>query len=351
MLRVESYSFNDLDKEKWLSLEKETGILSIFQTYSWAKVLSSIGSEPWFFILEDHKKPLLGLLTFRNRFLWGAFLSYEAFGGPLSSSLVEKSAFNVFASELKRAIKRMSMLYFYWMPSPYSNLERYFVDHVFSQIPTATFIVDLRPSVEKLWGNLEGRARRAIKKAKRSGVNVFEAKSWRDWSEFYDLYVNEALHTAGPPYSRRLHKSIHKLLLPEKKAKLFVVERHNKIIAGIVFLLTRDEMVGYRGASDIRYLNLSATSVIHWHAIGWAREQSIKYYDIGGALWKPEKNHFLYWVHMFKRQWGGKLYRFYSLASSRFYVVGRRFVFESSRIRRLYLALERYGVIKRTDRI
>lgn len=350
-MKVESYSFNDLDKEKWLSLEKETRILSIFQTHSWAKVMSSIGSEPWFFILEDHKQPLLGLLTFRNHFLLGAFLSHEAVGGPLSSSLVGKSALNVFASELKHVIKRMSMLYFYWMPSPYSNLERHFVGHGFSRIPTATFIVDLRLPIEQLWGNLEGRARRAIKKAKRSGVNVFEARSSRDWSKFHDLYVDEALHTAGAPYSCRLHESIRKLLLPEKKAKLFVVERNNEIIAGIVFLLTRDEMVGYRGASDIRYLNLSATNAIHWHAISWAKEQSIKYYDIGGALWKPDKSHFLYGIHMFKRQLGGKLYRFHSLASNRFYVVGRKLVFESSRVRQLYLALERYGVIKRTDRI
>lgn len=345
-MKVVSYFFEDLDREMWTILENRARYLNVFQTYGWANVLKSIGTEPQFLILLDKGDPLVGLLMFKSR-LMSRISAYEAMSGPLIVSM-DESVSTFFARELKNRMKAESALYFYWSPSPYLNWEPYLLNQGFLQVPMATFLIDLRPSTETLWGNLEGRARRAVKKAERSEVNVVEVESWSDWKKFFTLYVNEG---GLPPYSINLHRSIHKFLLPQERAKLLVAKHHGKMIAGIVFLQTNYEIVGYRGISDIRYMKFCPNSAIHWHTICSAKELGLKYYDMGGALWNPDKRDSSYGVHMFKRQWGGKLHRYYGFALNRLYVIGRNLFFNSSRIRQLYNALEELRIIRRTDRL
>ena len=351
VMKVVTYAFDNIDKDLWDALEDNAEHLNVFQTYSWAETLNSIGTEPLFFILSDQNGPLAGLLMFKSRFIWGAFHSYEAIRGPLVVSDANEELFSSFASGLKDVVKKKRGFSFYWTPSPLLNHKQCFIQQGFHPIPRATFVINLKLSIETLWGNLEGRARWTIKKAKRNEVEVIEAKDWLDWDKFHKLYVNEGFKTPLPPHSVRLHKAIHEHLMSKKQAKLFIAKHEKKMIAGIVFLLTKDEMVGYRGASDARYLKLSGTGAIHWHAICWAEEQGIKYYDMGGTLWEPDKKHYLYGVHQFKRQFGGKLCRYYGFALNKFYIAGRNLFFGSSKARRLYSLLEKFHAIQRTDRI
>lgn len=350
-MKFESYSFEDLDKEKWVVLENETRHLSVWQTYLWAKVLSSTGIEPRFFMTVEKGVPFLGLLTFKSRFISNFLCGYETRRGPMFVLGVDKSVFRFFAHALKDVLKKESALYFYWEPPLYVNLDPYVFGESYLAIPSATFVVDLSPSVETLWMNLEGRARRAVKKAKRSEVNVMEAKSWSQWEEYYNLYVNVCYQKHIRPRSIALHKAIYNFLFSADKAKLFVAEHHGKMIGGIIYLVTPYEMLGYEGIFDARYQSLSPNSAVHWYAICWAKNQGIKYYDFGGALRKPEKKHFMYSIHLFKRQWGGNLHKYNCFALNKLYVIGRNLTLENSSMRWLYFSLERLRMIQRFDRI
>ncbi len=350
-MKTVTYTFNYVDKDLWNTLENNAKHLSVFQTHSWAETLNSIGTKPFFFVIKHNENPLLGLLLFKSRFAWGILHTYEAMGGPLCVSDVDEGLLSSFAERLKIMVKKRHGFSFYWVPSPLFKGGQHFVERGFSRIPSATFIVDLEPPRETLWRNLEKRARWTVRKAWRSEVDVVEAKDWQDWKKFHDLYVKESSKATFPPYSLSLHKAIYDKLTQEAKAVLFVAKHQNKIISGMVYLLTRNEMVNYRGASEIEYLRLGGTSAMHWHAISWAKDRGIRYYDLGGALWEPLENHSLFGVHMFKRQWGGRLQRYYSLALGKSYVIGRNLFYSDSDIRRLYLALEKLKAIERTDRV
>lgn len=350
-MKFESCSYEDVDKEKWAVLENETRHSSVFQTYSWAKVLQSIGIKPQFFIIAEKEVPLLGLLTFKSRLISDFLCGYETRKGPILVPNVSESVFSFFAHALKDALKKEPALYFYWEPPLYLNLDQYVFGEGFLAIPSATFVIDLGPSVETLWMNLEGRARRAVNKAKRSEVKVMEAKSWCEWEKYYNLYINVCYQKHIRPRSIALHKSIYNFLFSEDRAKLFIAEHHGKMIGGIVYLVSPHEMVGYEGISDVRHLRLNSNSAIHWHAICWAKDKGIEYYDFGGALRKPEKGHFMYSIHMFKKQWGGELLKYNCFALNKLYVMGRNFTLENSIMRRLYFSLERLRMIQRFDRI
>jgi len=350
-VKAVSYSFEELDKEKWAILENKARNLSILQTHSWAEVLKSIGIEPRFLMVTDNGSPLLGLLMFRSRFFSEFLCGYEARKGPIIVPEVNEYVLSFFVSALKDVLKKESALYLYWEPPLYMNLDKYAFGESFLAIPSATFVVDLGPSVETLWTNLEGRARRAVKKAERSEVNVMEAETWSEWEEYYNLYVNVCFQKNIRPRSIALHKSIYNFLFSENIAKLFVAKHHGKMIGGIIYLVTPYEMVGYEGIFDRRYLSLSSNSGVHWHAIWWAKNQGIKYYDFGGALRKPEKTHFMYSVHMFKRQWGAELLKYNCFALNKLYVIGRNLTLENSTMRWLYFSLERLRMIQRFDRV
>lgn len=350
-MKVVSYSLRNIERELWACLEDEAKHLSAFQTYSWAETLNSVGTEPRFVTAIDDKKPMLGLVLFRSSLISKTFSGYEAMGPLLVVSHVDADAFGHFFSALKRILKRASALYFYWNPFPYLNLDSALLSQGFLPIPSATFVVDLNPSIENLWKNLEGRARRSIKRAERSGIEVVESEKWRDWKEFYDLYVRVCRSKGIRPRSIDLHRSVYDFLAMKGKARLFLAKYRGEIVGGIIFLVTPHEMMGYEGVSDVRFLKLSSNSAVHWHAISWAKEHGIKNYDFGGALWKLDKKHYLYSVHLFKRQWGGKLRKYNSYALNRLYFIGRTLPFENSKIRRLYYTMESLRVIKRSDRI
>lgn len=340
-----------MEEELWAALESQAWHLSVFQTRSWARVLKSTGIEPRFVVVVDGGAPVLGLLMSKSRFLSGVFSGYEAMGGPLAVSEVNEDVFSFFLSALKGVMEKEGIIYFYWNPSFCLNLKPHLRHQGFLSIPSATFVVELRQSSEVLWRNLKKNTRRGVKKAERSGVSVVEAEKWPEWGSYYDLYLYQCWRKHVRPRSIRLHRAIFDFLLPEEKVKLFVARRRNKLIAGTMSLVTSHEMVDYEGASDSRYLNLYPNNAVQWYAMCWAKDQGIKYYDFGGALWEPDETSFLYGVHMFKSQWGGKLKRYNSLALNKLYVILRSLSFKSSKIRQLLYALEKLKAIERSDRM
>lgn len=345
-----SYSFEQLDKEKWLILENESQNLSVLQTYSWAEVLKSLGSEPRFLMVVDNGSPLLGLLMFKSRFISEILCGYEVRKGPIVVSGVNESLFRFFISSLREILEKKSALYFYMEPALHVDLESYLIAQGFLTIPSATFVVDLHLPLELLWKNLEKRARWGVKKARKMGVTVSEAKVWEDWERYHKMYAHENYQKHVRPRSLKLHESIFQRLLPEERTKLFVAKHHGKTIAGGLFLTTKHEMIYYEGASDARYLDLQPNNIIQWHVIEWAKQRGIRYYDLGGALYNPDKDHPLYGVHIFKRQWGGRLHRYDSFALNRLYAVGRSLSLRNRTVQRLYYSSERLGMIQRFDR-
>ena len=189
------------------------------------------------------------------------------------------------------------------------------------------------------------------RKARKMNVTVSEAKSWDGWRRYHRIYVYQNYEKGIRSRSLGLHKSMFQHLLPEGSARLFVAKHRGKIIAGSLFLVTPHEMMYYESASDARYRSLQPNNITQWHAILWARERGVKHYDLGGALWKPEKEHQLYGVHTFKMGWGGKFHRYNSFALNKLYVTGRSLFFRNSKMQRLNHVLEGLGAIKRFDRI
>jgi len=349
-MKLLSYSFEELDKDKWTILENEAQNLSVLQTYSWAETLKSTGTEPRFLMVLDGGSPLLGLLMFKSRFISEFLGGYETRKGPIIVPGVDERVFSFFASALKNLLRKESVLYTYWEPPLHPNLEEHLLNQNFSTIPSGTFIVDLSLPLETLWRNLEKRARWGVKKAQKMDVTVSEAKDWDSWKRYHKIYLYENYRKGVRPRSLKLHKSIYQHLLPRERAKLFTARHGGKTIAGSLFLVTPFEMIYYEGASNAQYLKFQPNNIIQWHAISWAKQKGVEYYDLGGALPYPDKRAPLYGVYLFKRQWGGKPRRFNSFATNRLYVIGRNLSLKNAALRRLYYSLEGMKVIQRFDR-
>jgi len=302
-------------------------------------------------MLVDKGDPRLGLLLFRSTFISNTVCGYETRRGPLILPEVDMNVFGTFVATLKDLMKKESALYFYWEPPFHLNLRPHLLNQSFLSIPTATFVVDLSLPLESLWTKLDKRARWSVKKARKMEVTVSEAKSWENWATYHSMYAYESHRKHIRPRSLSLHKAIYKYLLPKGMAKLFLAKLQGKVIAGSLFLLTSHEMVYYESTSVSRYNRLNPSSAIQWHAISWAKDHNLKHYDLGGTISEPSAKHFLYGVHKFKRQWGGRLHKYNCYALNKLYVAGRNLALKNPRLQQLYYTLERSKVIKRFDRI
>jgi lipid II:glycine glycyltransferase (peptidoglycan interpeptide bridge formation enzyme) len=350
-MKVVAWSFRNIDKEVWGALENQASYLSVFQTYSWARVLNSIGIDSLFFVLIDDEDPLVGSLMFKSRFALDAFNGYEGRGGFLLSPKAEARHIVTVLYALKRKMEKERSLYAFVYPIPLLNLDRYFLECGYIPHPHATFIVDLKPSIEGLWERLDKRARWGIRKSLKAGIVVTEAKDWSDWEEYYNIYVGECHRLGVNPRSYELHKAIYHHLMPIQMASLLTAQLNSKIIAGSLFLATGDEIVYYKNASNPKYLQLQPNNVLQWQAIMLAKERGIRHYDLSGALWNPSRDSPLYGVHKFKEKWGGKLYKYNFFNLGRLYSVGKHLTEVNPRIRKFYHFMERCRIIRRFDRV
>lgn len=335
----------------WEALENEASYLSIFQTYSWAQVLNSIGAEPLFFSLMDDKDPLVGLLMFKSRFAWGAFYGYEARGGFLLSPKAETRHMTRVLCALKRKVGKERSLYAFVYPIPLLDLGGYFLECGYIPHPFARFIVDLELPIEDLWKRIEAAARRAVRKSQKTGIVVTEAKDWSEWEEYHNLYVRGCHRLGVNPRPYELHKAIYDHLVPKQMASLLIIHLNSEIIAGSLLLATRDEIVYYKNASNPKYRRFEPMDALQWQTIVLAKRRGIRYYDLGGALWNPSRDSALYGVHTFKGKWGGKLYKYDFFDLHRLYSIGKHFTEVNSRIRKFYHFMEKCGMVKRFDRV
>jgi len=180
----------------------------------------------------------------------------------------------------------------------------------------ATVMVDLTPSKEEIFKNLQKDARWGIKKAMKEGLIVEEAKDEKSWNEFYKIYKEEIGE-----------KSKIETLEHVKKYGdvLFICKKDNKIIAGATLDLDGgldNSPKLSRNASLREYLYLQPNNLLYWKCIEWCKDNGYEKFDLGGWQIKAKGN--LIGVNQFKERWGKVVY--YEKDYPFFKAIGRKLV-------------------------
>ncbi|MEO8456471.1 MAG: GNAT family N-acetyltransferase [Chloroflexota bacterium] len=155
-----------------------------------------------------------------------------------------------------------------------------------------------------LGGNLESRvhssARRAIRKAEKTGVTVRVSNTGADTRRFYELMVHTRRKHGLLPQPWRFFANIHKHLIAQGHGYLLLADYKDETIAGDLLLQFRDQLTYKFNASDPRFLYVRPNNLLLWRAMQLGAEAGQQTLDLGRCEIDNEG------LRRFKLLWGAR---------------------------------------------
>jgi lipid II:glycine glycyltransferase (peptidoglycan interpeptide bridge formation enzyme) len=183
-----------------------------------------------------------------------------------------------------------------------------------------TIEIDLKKDLETLWNNLDKDARWGVKKAEKEYL-IFEESE--DWDTFYEMYKNTL--------ERGKVETKEKGELQKLAAKLFVIKKEEKIIAGAAIKIQDRIVKLYLNASEKEFLKFQPNNCLYWNILKWSKENGFEIFDLGGYQENARKGDKLYEINRFKQRWGGEIKRINIYSKNFLWIIGRKLI-RNSRI-------------------
>lgn len=158
--------------------------------------------------------------------------------------------------------------------------------------------LDLRPGHQKLPQGFDQNARRSIRKAEDSGLNVRVGNQAQDMEMFYELHVQTRQRHGLPPQPRAFFDSITRNLIESGMGYVVLALHDRRAVAGAVFLCSGDRATFKFGASDKRYWSARPNHLVIWNAIRFLALCRYKELDFGRT--SPVDTG----LSRFKKSWG-----------------------------------------------
>ncbi|MGD1018611.1 MAG: GNAT family N-acetyltransferase [Verrucomicrobiia bacterium] len=149
-----------------------------------------------------------------------------------------------------------------------------------------------------LFANVDGAVRRAIRKARKSGVTVEIAQDLAAVRTFYGLHCETRKKHGLPPQPFRFFHGIHQHILSRDRGFVVLARQGRMAVAGAVFFHIANKAIYKFGASDDRFQHLRANNLVMWEAIHWYATHGFDELDFGRTSLDNEG------LRSFKLGWG-----------------------------------------------
>lgn len=178
-------------------------------------------------------------------------------------------------------------------------------------VSTHTRITSLSRSESDLWTDLAYDARRSVKLARSAGYTV-ERTCWREMlDEYYRVHVETYHRTGVSPHPRAYFEGIATQIAEGDHAVLWVGrDPSGRPVAFHNCARFRNSSVYWTGCCETDHLRSGVNYLLFWHALIGAKGDGCEWYEIGEAF-PDEQNGKVKGLTIFKRKFGGELYRYY----------------------------------------
>lgn len=149
--------------------------------------------------------------------------------------------------------------------------------------------VDLRRDPDCIWEGLHGAARRAIKKARRQGVEVHIARDKDGLRAFFELHARVRkykYHLLAQPY--RFFEQIWEQFLAPGKGALMLATFEDQVIGGVLFLEWQNTLYYKFNASNPDFISVRPNDLVVWEGIQHGRARGLDFFDFGLSDWDQE---------------------------------------------------------------
>ena len=172
-----------------------------------------------------------------------------------------------------------------------NNCEK--VESIYDITKLGTTITIKLISKQQIWNDLISKNRNVIRKATKSGVEIFWGRDPKLLKEFIKLY-NETMDKDNASDYYYFEAEFYNSILNDLKynSMFFYAVYNEKIIAISIIMFANHQMHYHLSASDKEYQHIAATNLLLFEAACWGCENGYSTFHLGGGLGSKEDNLF-----------------------------------------------------------
>jgi len=169
--------------------------------------------------------------------------------------------------------------------------------------------LDLARSAENIFSSFSENIRRNIKKALHHDIKIRIKNTLEDMDEFYRLHCITRKRHGLPPQPFKFFKSIYDNVIANNLGFIMVASYNGTAVASAIYYHFGAQAIFKYGASDMRYKQLRANSLIMWKAIEWLSQNGYRHLSLGRT--DPDNDG----LRHFKKGWGTteRIIKYYKL--------------------------------------
>lgn len=174
-----------------------------------------------------------------------------------------------------------------------------------------TVNIDLKPDEESILASFRQRARRAIRQAQATGIQVKPVSSnQQTYNQMYELFKLTGSHGGFYVRSQAYLQRLWQLWSQADQGQFFFAYQDNKLIAAAFVTYFADKGLYKDGASDHSALRTGAAYLLQWEVMRWLKAHGLTVYDLHGtppADQLENKDHHYYGMGLFKTSFSNEL--------------------------------------------
>lgn len=289
--------------------------VDVRQFPQWGEYMKSLG---WEVYLID------GNLVYGKRVpLFGFILKMQHPHGPLDIVKIDKLAKKEGASMITIEPHNLGF-------SEHDFIINKFMKSNMSYAPSSTILIDITQGEEKIFASFSENARRNIKKAKNSimQVKIIEVNKEKDNSSYEDYYsLLKNLRKIKGFYAPGYSESLKKMKAFRENSILAFAYENEIPIAVVWYSYHKGVMVYMQTGITKRGYELLANYLLVWEGVKWAKKNGIRVFDFESIYDERYKNQNKNWkgYSEFKKRFHGEVIKF-PLTYTKYYKTYLRFL-------------------------
>lgn len=182
-----------------------------------------------------------------------------------------------------------------------------------SQSVRYSYVLNLQKTEEELWRDVRAHQQRNIRKAAKKLIIAESTDTASHWG----LYRKTLLARPGVALPDRVVKGIDHLVKEDYPGRLFYASDNTGQVHASLFVIHDQKSAIYLlPYSDPQLRQSGAAPYLIWHAIRWAKEVGMKYFDFEGSH--------LSGVETFFRSFGAEAWPYYEFEKGRKWILAAR---------------------------
>ena len=285
--------FTGADASRWDDFVRRHPHGSPFHLTGWKSAMeATFGYEPKYLLAEDNGQLVAVLPLFLiSNFLAGRILlstPFAVYGGVLASS---PEALLAVQQELERLGRELRV--------DYTELRNAWPDQCLGYAPVSryvTFTQELPSTEEEILETIPRKTRRMVRK---SLEHAFKVRLTRKTGDFERLYLTNLRKLGTPAFPHKHFENLLKFLGEDVNVCEVVLD--DQVVAAVMTIYFRDQVLPYYGAADSAMNAFSPTSFMYFDQMRRSAASGYKIYDFGRSKKDDERDAGSYG---FKIHWG-----------------------------------------------